>query len=297
MIGRKFEDSCVSVIIPTYDRQIQTLSAIESVLAQGSIVAEVIVVDDASAVPFELAGRAAQDERVRIVRHETNKGAAAARNAGWRAARHSWVAFLDSDDLWLPGKLAEQLKLVDENDQRLIALSCAWSGFQPGVAPVTRTPVPGRDVVDFLSGCWFCPGSTLLIRRAAFERLGPFDERLRRLEDFDWFVRFGREGGELRVSDRIGALITYGRRARLGPVRNAARLIEENHLTGSKPVPSEYRRRLKAYLALECAAAARNEQRLALASAYVARSLLIAPRIRLHLKQFWEEIPEDSSRR
>ena len=70
-----------------------------------------------------------------------------------------------------------------------------------------RIPVASADLKDFVSGCWFAHGSTALLRREAFARVGPADPALRRLEDFDWFIRFVSTGGRLEVWPHIAAVI------------------------------------------------------------------------------------------
>lgn len=107
----------VSVVIPTYARPEACARAAESALAQTPAALEVIICDDsaggsARAVATALAGR---DPRVSYVPTRTGSPARA-RNEGVRRARGSWVAFLDDDDLWLPGKLAAQLDLTERAD-------------------------------------------------------------------------------------------------------------------------------------------------------------------------------------
>lgn len=103
----------VSVILPTFNR-LETLSrACESVLNQSFRDLELIVVDDASSEDISAVVRELGDERVRYVRRQNNGGASAARNTGLQEARGAYIAFQDSDDMWLPGKLARQLDLFD----------------------------------------------------------------------------------------------------------------------------------------------------------------------------------------
>jgi len=103
----------VSVIISTYNRAHLIGRAIQSVLNQTYQDFEVIVVDDGSTDNTEEIVKSFNDPRIRYIRHEKNKGAAAARNTGIKAARGKYIAFQDSDDEWLPEKLEKQMKVFE----------------------------------------------------------------------------------------------------------------------------------------------------------------------------------------
>src|SRR5215469_600238 len=102
----------VSVVIPLFNRARTIERALASVQRQSFSDLEIVVVDDASSDggADKIAGL---DPRLRILRHPANRGAAAARNTGINAARGEYVAFLDSDDEWLPAKLTTQLGVLD----------------------------------------------------------------------------------------------------------------------------------------------------------------------------------------
>jgi glycosyltransferase involved in cell wall biosynthesis len=103
----------VSVIIPCYGGERFIRDAIASVLSQAGADIEVIVVDDGSPDASVAVVEAIGDPRIRVVRHDRNRGIAAARNTGLRAAQGDLVAFLDQDDLWLPGRVEAQLRELD----------------------------------------------------------------------------------------------------------------------------------------------------------------------------------------
>jgi glycosyltransferase involved in cell wall biosynthesis len=103
----------VSVILPTYNRSRSLRAAIDSVLGQSYTDLELIVVDDASSEDIEGLVRGVGDPRIRYVRRPTNGGAAAARNSGLAVATGEFIAFQDSDDLWLPNKLERQMMLLE----------------------------------------------------------------------------------------------------------------------------------------------------------------------------------------
>ncbi|MCW7546058.1 glycosyltransferase family 2 protein [Aurantimonas litoralis] len=273
----------VSVVIPSYNRPSDTAVAICSALAQDGVEVEVLVVDDGSVPPLELPTDLAREPRVRLLRAPANGGAAAARNIGIEAARHDWIAFLDSDDEFLPGKLAAQLDLADPS----LPLQVVVCGFRYHRLETGSTkdlvPIPARGLQDFSSGCWFCPGSTALTHWSAFTVVGMLDERLRRLEDVDWFLRLGKAGGGIVASPICGALINVGKNAAPDLVDGAAALMLAEH----HDLPASARRRLEAYLALEQAAARakRREWLPALSAAF--RSFRAVPRRTLHLRRWW----------
>ena len=97
----------VSVIIPTYNRAALVAEALASVQAQTYRDFEIVVVDDGGT--DGTAAALAEWREVKVLRHSRRRGVSAARNTGINAARGQWLAFLDSDDLWLPDKLARQI--------------------------------------------------------------------------------------------------------------------------------------------------------------------------------------------
>ena len=124
---------------------------------------------------------------MRVLRHDTNRGAAASRNTGARAAKGRYLAFLDSDDEWHNNKLARQIAfMLAEPDCRV---SC--TGFalvSDGEVFDRRLPPAESDLREILRGCRISPGSTLIVERELYETAGPMDENLERLEDWDWMI-------------------------------------------------------------------------------------------------------------
>jgi glycosyltransferase involved in cell wall biosynthesis len=186
--------SLISVIIPIWNRAHSAGNAIESALSQElppGHALEVIVVDDGSNDHPQQA-LARFGDGIRLVRHTTNLGAAAARNTGCEAARGEYIAFLDSDDQWLPGKLTAQLAFMHKGDFDVSCTAYLLERFpdkfivSPGYrsGPLTRA--------DLVWGCFVSPGSTLLCKSAIFREIGSLDTSLRRLEDWDWLMRLTR---------------------------------------------------------------------------------------------------------
>ena len=116
----------VSVIIPTYNRAHLVGRAIRSVLNQTYQDFEIIVVDDGSTDNTEEVVKSFNDPRIRYIRHEENKGAAAARNTGIKAAKGKFIAFQDSDDEWLPKKLEKQMEAFDNASPKV---GVVYTGF------------------------------------------------------------------------------------------------------------------------------------------------------------------------
>src|SRR5262245_45342203 len=104
--------SRVSVIIPTHNRADFLRGALSSVLNQTYQNFEIIVVNDASTDDTAKVVAAFEDERIRFIRHDTNKGGSAARNTGILASKCDYIAFLDDDDEWLPDKLRKQMEIL-----------------------------------------------------------------------------------------------------------------------------------------------------------------------------------------
>lgn len=183
----------VSVVIPAYNRADTIARALESVLAQDYARLEVIVVDDGSTDATQAVVAGFADPRIRLVA-QANAGVSAARNRGIAEARGALVAFLDSDDEWLPGKVSAQVALFQRASPRL---GLVYTGFASVAADGTATEHPARhrgwiyrDLLarNVVTGC----GSTAMFRRAALELAGGFDPALPANEDYDLVLRVAR---------------------------------------------------------------------------------------------------------
>jgi len=179
----------VSVIIPTFNRAGCIARAIDSVLAQTYRDREIIVVDDGS-TDNTMQVLENYAERIRCIRQD-NAGVSAARNAGLRAAQGEWVAFLDSDDTWLPSKLAVQMDLVERTGTEV----CFTSVVQ--VDETRERPVQGvcsdtvfQEPLDLLLVLRVVPYVQSMVAKTRFLRkLGGFNELLRVAEDTDLIYR------------------------------------------------------------------------------------------------------------
>ena len=181
----------VSVIIPTYNRAYLIGRSITSILSQTYKHFEIIVVDDASQDNTEEIVEAFDDPRISFIRHDENSGGAAARNTGIRAVQGEYVAFLDSDDEWLPEKLELQinkLRLLPE-DYGLVYTPILV--VDAGLKFTRRADFVCHrgDVSKQLAGGW-CPSitSSVLMRTAHVKRIGGFDERFPSFQDYDFWM-------------------------------------------------------------------------------------------------------------
>ncbi len=205
MAGGEIAVECsalVSVVIPAHNGGKTVARAIESALAQRHDAVEIIVADDGSTDETrEVAGR--YPKRVRVVGQE-NRGAAAARNLGLHEARGEYVAFLDADDEFLPGRL-----------EKGIAPMAADAGVGATFCRLYREyPDGSRDIYgDAYGRCRTFPEhlwpsshtqtSGVTCRRAAFERVGPFDESLQSHDDLDLWIRLAESSRIVEIAEPL----------------------------------------------------------------------------------------------
>jgi glycosyltransferase involved in cell wall biosynthesis len=201
MLGND-EQFLISVIIPTYNRSDLILRAINSVIAQSYSHLEIIIVDDASQEDIARLVKQIDDCRIKYFRHPDNLGGSESRNTGIKHAQGQLIAFLDSDDVWMPNKLQRQLdevaKALPQND--LHSLIC-YSKFQlspksfyaQSIFP-NRGKQPQETVANYL---WVSRGemltSTLLLsRELALKTL--FKPGLIKHQDLDFVIRLEQNG-------------------------------------------------------------------------------------------------------
>jgi glycosyltransferase involved in cell wall biosynthesis len=185
----------VSIVIPTYNRLPVLRQALRSACSQTYPHTEIIVVDDAStdgtatslASEFDTA-------QVKVISHSTNKGAGEARNTGVTATRGSYIAFLDSDDSWLPEKLMRQMDALQASPNAVMSFTGVSMQRKNRPHPTMRSPrkTHGTWLESLLYGQGFCSGSTLLVKKTAFQEIGPILP-LKRLEDVEWLMRAFRQ--------------------------------------------------------------------------------------------------------
>lgn len=187
-------DNYVSIILPTYNRSAMIAESIQSVLLQTYPYFELIVVDDASEDNTEQVVKSFKDERIIYIKLETNSGPSIARNVGIKRAQYNYIAFEDSDDLWLPQKLEKQMPLFNEN---IGLVYCAYRYESPGYS--FRVPSDHRPLTE-LSGNIFdslwrqnaIGTPTMVIKKECLQQVGMFSESIKSLEDWELVLRIAK---------------------------------------------------------------------------------------------------------
>lgn len=231
--------TAVSVIIPTFNRARRVVRAVTSVLYQTYKDFEIIVVDDGSTDHTHEAIRSVLPY-IKYLAHPKNSGASAARNTGIRASQSSLIAFLDSDDYWLPEKLAVQVDFFKKHPD---ALACQtdeiWIRKGRRINPRKKHQKPSGNIfAPSLKLCLVSP-SAVMLKRSLLNEVGLFDADLPACEDYDLWLRISclypiylikkslvyKEGG---ASDQLSAAYTGMDRFR---IKAMSKLIMGNLLT------------------------------------------------------------------
>lgn len=226
----------VSIVIPTYDRPELLEAAVDSVLAQTFDDLELIVVDDASRDPVEPRLRSAiHDERLTVIRHETNEGANAARNTGIAAASGRVLTFLDDDDRWSARKLERQMTAFEEGPDSLgVVIVGQRYVDDAGITTKAKRPdVDGHGTRALLAGRTAGPFSTMAVTREAIEAAGLPDERFPSLQDREWLIRLSEHCTFHSIPDPL-VIRRMGEHAQIGDRFEARRdrtyaLMRETH--------------------------------------------------------------------
>lgn len=197
----------ISVIIPTYNDSQHLTRAIDSVLRQTIDVHEIIVVDDASTEDISPILTQYDDDRIRVERHQTNRGGSAARNTGIKLATGDYLAFLDADDEWLESKLERQLDVLESRSDEWVAVHCdreyqlsltSRLGYFLSAMIGVRTDPPkegGEELIkDILLINLSTGASTLMVTKELTEAIGGFDPEFPRHQDWEFLIRVLQHG-------------------------------------------------------------------------------------------------------
>ena len=286
----------LTYIIPTFNRTKSTLRAIDSILSQDTN-CNIIVVDDCSSVVFDYTAEYVNHDCLSTVRHPKNLGPAAARNTGLKYVQTELVAFLDSDDFLIENTLKQRLNFAINEIQKCndmsVAIGCGWQEVDKfGAIKRQRLPNNSQKPEDFFAGCWFSPGSAIILQYALFaDNVGYYDEKLLRLEDYDWFLRFGKLGNRYICDNSIGVCIEIREIIEPTKLKTATTYLlnKYSNLASKKTIGLMMHNNLQAYLQLELAVNAYKRNRKFEFVRRLLKSFYHKPRIRLHLSPAWKK--------
>ena len=204
----------VSVVIPTFNRYLTLVRALESVFGQTMQDLEILVVDDGSTDGTVDAVASFVSDKLRYIRLSGNRGGGAARNAGINLARSEFVAFLDDDDSWEPDKLELQLQAISGETPGEVG-SGDWCRTGFGIYTtdgryeryVFRALPFGDPYKSIMSDNCIGGTSSILVRRECLEAIGGFDEGLPALQDWDLYIRLIK--CECRLREVDAQLVRY----------------------------------------------------------------------------------------
>ena len=188
----------VSVIVPTYSRPINLIRAIESVLSQSYKHIEIIVVDDNGiGSDHQIETEKSLSEYIHkcaitYIKHSVNKNGSAARNTGFSHSKGKYICFLDDDDIFSKDKIQSQIETLEHNCDYNACYCDTVIVRKDGSKLHTHNPDNVSDVGLILSGKCYFNTSTVVFRRSCIEALDGFDEKFRRHQDYELYVRFFR---------------------------------------------------------------------------------------------------------
>lgn len=191
----------VSIVIPAYNAEAYVREAVDSALAQTYPNKEVIVVDDGSTDGTGAVLQSYIDKKAIVYVRQDNKGLSSARNTGMRNARGEYIALLDSDDLFLPDKIARQvadLKAHPADDVSYCDVIHFYEEEPERALTLNYVYYSGEEVFPRLLVKNFINPLTVILRRSAIDRIGMFDEKYRRSEDWEYWIRLAYGGVRFR---------------------------------------------------------------------------------------------------
>lgn len=222
-------DDCVSVVLPYFNRADTLARAACSVLDQTHRDLRLYLINDGSTDGSREVARRLDDDRIEHIELAGNGGVSAARNAGLARATTALVAFMDSDDAWLPEKLALQVNSLrnwQQRDGRVAVLGCGWRYLEqsnpPGSFPAG--PFTRHDVLANRAAGIGTP--MLLVDRAIADRAAEFDPLMPALVDREYVMACLANGARLAVVPEILAVVTRGRTDHVANPGNAAVAFE-----------------------------------------------------------------------
>ena len=237
----------VSVIIPTYNSARFLAESIQSVLHQTFTDFELLVIDDGSTDDTRQVVAQFEGDLRASYFHQENRGGAAARNTGIKHSSGRFVAFLDADDLWFPGKLQSQVAVLRENSEvsvvhtALVLLQIDNQDREVSRRIHRRPTFRERTLYEELLYEMVITGSasSVIVRRDALDQVGPFDELIR-ISDYDMWQRLAEHHNFYYLDESLVCI-----RKHLANMSNDLEMMVENHLRYfqklSREIPPQYR--------------------------------------------------------
>jgi glycosyltransferase involved in cell wall biosynthesis len=247
----------VSIVIPTRNRLPLLETALRGALRQQDVDLEVVVVDDGSTDETASCLEVRRDPRLRLLRHDSACGVAAARNTGIADARGEWIAFLDDDDVWSPRKLKTQLGAAGAAS---FVYAAAVLLDEDGSVVETVLPPDPDELEHLLLERYVVPAgsSNVMARTDLVRRLGGFDERLSVLADWDFWIRLAgsaqgaacgevlvgyvQHSGSMLLDERHDLIAEFEYLALKHRAAHRARGVELDRLAFSRAVAWQHRR-------------------------------------------------------
>lgn len=180
----------ISVIIPTYNRAHLLAKSVESVLRQTLEPLEIIIVDDFSTDNTKEIVESFHNEKIKYVTNQRTKGANGARNTGVLIAKGDFIAFQDSDDVWLPAKLDKQFSFMKDNMEADMCF-CSLNLLNSVRGVVPKRKVLHEEIMKQLEKGNFISTQTIFIKKEIAKKV-LFDESLKRFQDWDFVLRVAR---------------------------------------------------------------------------------------------------------
>jgi glycosyltransferase involved in cell wall biosynthesis len=192
--------------MPAFNASKTIVSAVESVIAQTFSDWELLIINDGSSDDTLKQVANFDDQRIKVL-SQLNKGVASARNAGLDVATGEFIAFLDSDDLWLPSKLEKQLKVFTSYGSEVGLVYTKYRGFTDNASDSHSL---GFDGIELLSNDYYSllvmdyiPTLTVMIRSNIVEHVGLFREDLRGVEDWDFWIRIKKSYELKKINEEL----------------------------------------------------------------------------------------------
>jgi glycosyltransferase involved in cell wall biosynthesis len=286
----------VSVIIPVFNGERTIRRAVDSVVAQTLLDLEIIIIDDGSTDHTNEFITQFVSDRLRVIRHPQNRGSAAARNTGITAAQGRWIAFLDSDDTWMPDKLTRQVALLEQVGPSAAACSTGYYLHKAGRDLTISLNLPPEQFHrEVLFGCMISPGTTLIVDRRVFDEIGMFDESFRRLEDWDWLLRFSERHSMVFIPEPLADIYLAARSGEQA-VSQSISVLDAIDRIGQKHLPhldTLAKLKLRSSLLVETAATYYRQREPFSAAMYVLAAFFIYPARNAHFfRTLWRSVME-----